>query len=296
MSTHRPLCPSPSVPNHPCRIALAGAALVAALAVTTRVHAEQSGPYASRTLTLGRGTIRIDGGPPDFGYFHPASPHALNDGRGYWMNHEEQEEGLDDDWGVGLGLGVAGGITDDIEVGGLVLPMVFGPDFDIGDLEAYGRFRFLDGGFEMAFQPTLQLPSQTVFGLGLGLPMLAHLGPNVRIDTGFEIELFFPEGGDNDDDNDVSINFDIPAAFTGNLGASGFLGFRTGIYLWHNEPAEEYDGNIPIGIHGGAAIGRGGDVDLSAWFIWPEFFVTGRDDVVEPASFELGAGVSGRIR
>jgi len=283
------------------RFVAAGALAAATLAGVTAARADQIGPYSSRTLTLGRGTLRIDGGAPDFGYFHPASPQALNENRGFRLQVPPPEG----DVAAWLGVGVAGGITDDIEVGGLVLPLKLGPEADIDDLEAYGRFRFLDGPFEMAFQATLQFPAYTNWGLGLGLPMLAHVGQGFRIDTGFELEMLFPE-------QNTIVALDVPAAFTWDLGPYGFLGLRTGLYA--GDLVDDHDRDdrlgavVPLGIHGGGVLGRG-KIDLSAWFMWPWFLDPGRDrpdptprnpdhrepHPIEVEGFEIGFGINGRI-
>lgn len=280
---------------------MAFAVATATLAGAATARADQIGAYSVRSLTLGRGTLRVDGGAPDFGYFHPASPQWLNENRGFRL----QVPPPDGDVAAWLGVGFAGGITDDIEVGGLVLPIKLGPEADIDDLEAYGRFRFLDGPFEMAFQATVQFPAYTEWGLGLGLPMLAHVGRSLRIDTGFELEMLFW------DQNTVAA-VDVPAAFTWDLGAHGFLGLRTGMYA--SDLIDDHDRNddlgvvFPLGMHGGGVLGRG-NIDLSAWFIWPWFLDPGRErrdpqpnrpDNTEPhpfevEGFEIGFGINGRI-
>jgi hypothetical protein len=241
-------------------------------------QAEQIGPFASRTLTLGAGTVRIDGGPPDFGYFHPGSPHWLNENRGFRMRVDT--EGQELAW---LGVGVAVGATDELELGGLLLPFRLTPDSDVDDMELYGRYAFLHGDFEMGVQITGQLPTLTEPGLGFGLPMLAHATYHMRIDTGVELEVLFWEP-------DAVTNVDIPLAFTWDVGGDGFIGPRTGLYIWDFD-----DVAIPAGLHGGGVLANG-HVDLSAWFMWPFFIDTGREDEeLELSLFELGFGINGRV-
>lgn len=264
-----------------------GLGLVSTLAAPA-AWADQIGEYSQRSLTLGKGTFRIDGGPVDFGYFHPSSPQWLNENRGVRIQKYEQPPGVYDnaDPNVWLGAGLAYGITDDIELGGLVLPLQVADELDFDDMEAYGRFRFLRRRFEMGAQVTLQIPVETDFALGLGLPMLAHVGRKARIDTGFELEMIF---GEEADDGDV-FSLDVPFAMTWDIGQRGFLGFRTGLYVWNME-----DVVIPAGMHGGVVVANG-KLDIAPWFMWPVFMATGREDeLVHVKSFELGVGFNGRI-
>ncbi len=238
-------------------------------------RADQIGPYASRSLTLGTGTVRIDGGPPDYGYFHPGSPQWINENRGLRVR---SWEGGEASW---LGLGLAYGATDDIEVGGLVLPLRLN-DPTVDDLEFYGRFRFLSGDFEIGAQVTLQIPAVTEFGLGVGLPMLVHATPRMRIDTGFEIEILFWHP-------DTVASLDVPLAFTWDVGRYGFLGPRTGFYLFNMDSVV-----VPAGIHGGVVVADG-HLDVGGWFLWPGLIGTEREDAFDGRTIEFGFGLNGRI-
>jgi len=177
---------------------------------------------------------------------------------------------------------LAYGATDDVEVGGLLLPLRLDPDPTVDDLELYGRFRFLSREFEMAAQVTVQLPAETEFGLGLGLPMLAHATDHMRIDTGFEFEMLFW-------DPDTVVSLDVPLAFTWDVARYGFLGLRTGLYVWDMEALL-----IPAGMHGGVVVAKG-HLDVAGWFLWPGFFGTERDDPFDIRTFELGFGLNGKI-
>ena len=189
-------------------------------------------------------------------------------------------DGGEDAW---VGVGLAYGITDDIELGGLVLPVRL-DESDIDDLEFYGRFRFVDGPFELGAQVTLQLPTYTELGLGLGLPMLAHAGRRLRIDTGFEIEMLFWEP-------ETVVNLDVPLAFTWDVGRQGFFGPRTGFYVWNGDTVL-----FPAGIHGGGTVARG-QLDITGWFMWPALLATDRDDdPFDVRTIEIGFGLNARVR
>jgi hypothetical protein len=250
--------------------------VAAALVASSSAGADQVGPYSQRTLTLGAGTVRFDGGPPDWGYFHPGSPQQLDENRGLRVRVDRGA----DQTSAWLGLGLAVGVADAIELGGL-LPLRLTPGSDVDDPEMYGRFGFLDGDFEMGGQVTLQVPTLTDTGLGLGFPMSIHVGRRLRIDTGAELELLFSDP--------TSTSLDAPLAFTWDVGRSGFMGLRTGVYLWDMDAMI-----VPAGFHGGVAVASG-HLDVSGWFMWPGFFHSERHRALEAGTFELGFGLNARI-
>jgi hypothetical protein len=252
-------------------------AALATLLLSSSAGADQIGPYSRRTLTLGSGTVRLDGGPPDWGYFHPGGPQQLDENRGLRVRVDHDV----DQTSAWLGLGLAVGVADAVELGGLLLPLRLTPGSDVDDLEMYGRFQFLDGDFEMGGQVTLQVPTMTDTGLGLGFPMSIHVGRRLRIDTGAELELLFS--------NPTVTSLDAPLAFTWDVGRSGFMGLRTGLYLWDMDAMI-----VPAGFHGGVVVANG-HLDVSGWFMWPSFFHSQRNEALRLETFELGFGLNARI-
>lgn len=246
-----------------------------------RFNRATAGGYSSRPLTLPRHYLRIDLNPSDYGYMDHVSPllvdsahddHSLNNDRGLRLTVEE----LNDVY-LGLGTGMGYGILDELEVGGLLFPFLFHPDFDFGDMELYGRYAFLRGGAQLAIQLTVQIPTYSDFAIGFGLPAQFTIGSSTRIDTGLELELILAD--------DESVNLDIPFALTFDVGNSGFFGVRSGIIL----PGMD-DAAINLGVQGG--INVDGAVDLSASFNWPAFIWTGPDDAVNLDTFEIVLGAS----
>ena len=256
---------------------LSPALALACALVVTAAEAEQIGSYAGRSLTLGAGTVRLDAGPPDWGYFHPGGPQWIGENRGLRVRVDTQN---DQTW-VWAGLGLAVGATNELELGGLLLPIRVTPDTTYDDMELYGRYALLDGDFELGAQVSVQIPTETEAGLGLGLPMLVHATRDLRIDTGAELEILFWDP--------TVTNLDIPLALTWNVVGSGFLGFRTGVYVW------DFDALIvPTGLHAGGVVADG-RVDLGGWFMWPGFLHTDREHAVDLRTVEAGFGVNARI-
>lgn len=123
-------------------------------------------PFAQRPLTLPRMTLAPE---VSFDVAHVAFG------------------GLGSAIGVGMEIGARFGILDDLEVGAVVLPLEFSPDFAYGNPRLEATFRFLKGTVEMGAR------LRTIFGLHSGntgvilepgLPILIHIGEAARIDTG----------------------------------------------------------------------------------------------------------------
>jgi hypothetical protein len=227
--------------------------------------------FASRPITLPKGLLRLDLAPPDYGYMEHGE---LNRDRGLQLRVDEGN-----DPNLGLGLGASYGITSDFEVGGLLFPFIFAPDFDFGDMELFGRYGFVRGNVQLAGQLTLRIPTQRKFGLGFGLPMLFRISNSFLIDSGIELEIIFPHHGDE------YLNLDLPLAFNFDIGRSAFLGFRTGVLVVHMD-----DAAINLGLQGGLRADR--SVHLTASFNWPRFIWTGPGDAVNPDTFEVIFGIS----
>ena len=231
---------------------------------------------SQRGLVLGVGELRGDFAPRDFGLlFGGIGGRSLTqDIPGFRVGRL----GYFDQTRLTLTAGAALGVVDGLEVGALLLPVYLAPDGDFGDIEAYGRYRFLSGDVEVGAQVTVALPTHTRFGIGLGAPVLFHLG-QMRIDTGVELELIFTDP--------TVVDLDIPAAFTFDIGDGLFAGVRTGLYAPNFEEVA-----IPLwGFVGYTLIsGKAPFIDLVATFGWPHFIWTGPGDSVEIETFDLILG------
>ncbi len=269
----------PETKRLPCSMAVctAGATLLlSALCLSAPPSASAQGPAVQRGLTLPARTLRIDVGPSD---------DAILDGVGMEIgNRRGLRLGRTPGGNASavLNIGAAYGITDNFEIGSLLLPIDFAPGAGFGDLEFYGRYRFVhSGGFELGLHITLQVPTNTDLGFGFALPMRYRISNAARIDTGVEIELLV---------DDTRANLDLPFTVLFQATRAFYIGPRSGVMsprfseLW-----------VPLGLTGGYTVhaSRRVAVDLTGAFTWPAFFATGGfGDAVNPGYFEALLGVN----
>ncbi len=198
--------------------------------------------------------------------------------------------GVDIDPLVTLDIGGAFGVFDELEVGvsryrvgtsmiangevgrplgqGLI-PLIFSPDFDFGDIPVYGRYQFFQNDmFEIAGDVVLVIPSNTDFAFHLGVPVRIHVLEDLAIDTGIEFRATFFDGPGTD------TTLGIPVRATYNITENFFAGGVTGVQ------AIDFDGDrtaIPLGVHGGYTLVKNDRplLDLMGEFTWPAFLVPG---------------------
>lgn len=235
--------------------------------------------YVERSMTLGQGELRADFAPIDWGLLFGSigGRSGIKDIQG--LRISRVETGSLDTTILTLGLGAGYGVTDELEVGALLLPLVLAPDGDFGDIELYGRYRFLSGDVEVGGQLGVSIPTNTNFGLSAGLPVLFHLGA-IRIDTGVELELIFA-----DPTNFVDI--DIPVAASVSVADGFFVGVRSGLFV-----PDFDDIAIPLQAFAGYTLlaGRAPLADITATFGWPRLLWTGPGDTVDAGTFDIVLG------
>lgn len=254
------------------KVVLALLGLVAACQINEGVARAQT--YLTRPISLHAGQLRIDVGPSDYGYMDHGGingsyiPGGVDNGArgGRFVDRPG-------DTAISLGLGMAYGVTDRLEVGGLVIPLQLSPRGDMGDVELYGRFGMTRG---LALQATLQLPTHTELGVGLGIPFKVALGAH-RLEMGVELEFIFEER--------ESAHLDVPFALQFALSKNVFAGFRSGIYFERLE-----DIAVNLGVQGGVTIANA--VDLTASFNIPKFLWTGPGDSVRLDGYQLILGLN----
>ena len=141
--------------------------------------------------------------------------------------------------GVSFDFGAAFAINDDLEIGissyrlgssgpyaaqGL-LPIIFAPSGDFGDIPLYGRYRFLnEDNYEMAADLVLILPTGpgSAFGMTLGAPFRYTGLENMSIDTGLEFTFRLT-------DPKTAFDLLIPFKLTFNITDEVFIHGATGI-------------------------------------------------------------------
>jgi hypothetical protein len=241
--------------------------------------ASSGGRYSTRPITLGQQTLRLDLAPPDFALLDSGE---INEGRGLAFTRAGNGQTY-----FGIGAGLSYGVTDDVELGALLLPLLLHPQVRYGDAEAYGRFRLVSGRFELALQAGAQVPTNTYGGVAFGVPMLARVGRSARIDFGPELEVMLPRarGG-------TYANLDVPFAVHWDLGQGGFFGLRSGVFL---PQMHGNDTTVKFGLEGGPILADG-NVDLVFWLLFPEMFHPGvLHGWFVGDHFQLGAGLSVRF-
>lgn len=222
--------------------------------------------YAARPLNAQQGVVRLDFGPSDFAYMDSGE---LNSGRGLQLN---AGPGGGNAWTAGMGISF--GLLDCLELGALVAPLQVVPELDYGDAELYGRTRITKW---LSAQLTFQLPSQTDFGVGIGLPMRFPIGDAMRLDTGVEAELVFAD--------DFRGNLDVPVALDMNLGERGFAGVRTGVFL-----SDFADLAVSAGFQAGVLLDDMADITFSC--SWPRLVWTGAGDSINGDVINITLGLT----
>lgn len=227
--------------------------------------------FAGPTI-LTSGVLRIDFAPTDFTILNTG---RIGGTRGFAVR--------DSDPKVAMGLGATYGVSGRAELGVLFLPLTLSPGTDYGDVTAHTRYRLLAGRFELAIQFAVRIPTDTDFGLGLGAPMVFHLG-NLDIETGAELELEFAE--------DTRAHLDVPVSFLFDVTSSLFFGVRTGVLFVEFEQFE-----IPLGPVIGARIPLTKNVRLDpvASFVFDRFIVTDGSGPIVTETWTLLVGANLRF-
>jgi hypothetical protein len=196
--------------------------------------------------------------------------------------------------GFGLELGAHFGILDDLEVGAVVLPIDFAPDFRYGNPRVEGTFRFLKGTVEMGARLRATIATESgASGVILepGLPMLFHITEAARLDTGVFVPMAFGAGvGPFSAGGHTVVGVNIPVQFIYDVIPELHIGARTGLGMVDFGHAGE-SFYIPLGLVAGYAIGneKGPLVDIDPFFTFPYFAIPGSSgDKVVTALWQTG--------
>ena len=311
-SSTRRLRPRRSSSNAVSSLPLAAATLLAATASTAvPVHAQDGAddsfddgatfvppppssglPVAQhlRPLTVPEGTLQIIGGPGAASQL--SSPMGAM-GAGLTV-YKPAAIAVPDPFGgnattvspdvtVGLAAGAAYGVSDDIEVGSLLLPIVLSPEGDFGNISLFGTYRLQPDATEIGLRAQLVLPTQGDFAIDAGVPFILRATDEVRVDTGGFLGLAFGDETTSQLRAPVAVSYQITEAIA--------AGVHSGFSL------TDFDFDtfaIPLGIHGGYSIagdaGPLADVTMSLGF--PQLLVPGADDAFDAGTFAFQVGAN----
>jgi hypothetical protein len=199
--------------------------------------------FVERPLTLTAGAIRIDGDLPISRFSVSFAGSSVSETF------------------IGLGLGGAYAISDDLEVSA-TLPLSLSPDFDLGDPQLGATYRFVKGSTELGARVAVNLPVQGDFGLNAGLPVLLRLGGKLRLDTGAFLGLAFADS--------TVTTLSVPASFAFQLMPDLALNATTGLVLPDLDPDK---GALPLAVGAFYTLAKGSTpyVDVGATFALPAF-------------------------
>jgi len=179
--------------------------------------------YVQRPLTLGSGMLRFDGNAI---FRHHAGPPA-------------------ETFGIEGGLGI--GLTRDLELGALFLPLQLAPSVDYQRPSVYLMGRLARGTAEVGVRGTITIPTndQEYVTLEAGLPVLIHFGRAARLDFGAFLQL------ETSDPLQWYVRFPLALSFnvTPRLALGPYAGFRLRLDARDNE--------IPVGFLLSYTIGGG---------------------------------------
>ena len=223
--------------------------------------------FSERPLTLTEGTLTVDA---YLSYFKIAD---IDLGIGT----------LEVDPIISLIAGVDYGVTDDLEVGVVAVPLVLSPDTEYGNPYLHARYRFLKTAVEVAGHVGITVPVQdgSDFGLDLGVPVLFGLTNTTRLTSGVFLGLEF---GD-----ETATALGIPLELAVNLSPQFFIFAKSGIYLPDFDLDFLY---MPLGIGAGYTLAAGPNkplADIYAGFTFANF-INGSGDTISTDISELRLG------
>lgn len=163
-------------------------------------------------------------------------------------------------------LGVIGyGVTDDLELGAIALPLQVSPEGHFGDPGAYALYRFVEGDVEAGGWIEARVPvrEESAFTAGASARLLVRASESVRIDGGVSYLVAF-----RDPEEAMQLGFPVSVAF--HSSETFFLGVSTGFDLENFHDSDRANAYIPAGVFLGGTLrgdgGPSGDLRLG-WFL-----------------------------
>lgn len=219
-------------------VALASLLSLLSIPVASADSNRIGGSYTQRGLVVPARTLRIDAGPrlP----MRPTAP--MRDGT---LGLAAQGEG--DNTALYLNAGLAFGVTDNLDIGVLALPMLLAPDTRYGDPVLYGTYRLSRGELEAGVFVGFDLPVNDELDITAGIPLILHAGSSARVDLAALLHVRF------DDNSPVDLMFPIEIAFAASRRV--FVGPESGIMI------ADFDRVlVPLGFFVGYTLGQLGDL------------------------------------
>jgi hypothetical protein len=207
-----------------------------------------------------------------------------------------------------MNLGATFGITNDIEVGALVVPIQFNDPAGYGDPEFFATFRFLHTpSIELGARLNLVIatPRDGLSAGALimpGVPLLVHVGKILRIDAEVAVPISVQAGTgistsggpEITTTNAVGVGLTVPVEVAVDIIEPLHADVTTGLTIGDFRDAADST-VVPLGFGVGYAIGTKRPLlDLDLAFNWPLFAVPGSpDSKVNAGFFTLGLTAKG---
>ncbi|MFT7581134.1 MAG: hypothetical protein ACI9MR_002808, partial [Myxococcota bacterium] len=181
-------------------------------------------------------------------------------------------DGIDDTF-INFAAGVEYSITDDFEVGAVVLPLALSPEFDFGNPIVGARYRFLRTAVEVAGGVEFRIPVQDGAdpAVAINVPVLFGLSLTTRLQVTPTLVLNI---GDAATTKALSIPVDFVVNFTDTVFLTAGLGFVTSL-----EEGSE-GALVPFNIGFGYTLAAP-HIDIQAGLTFPQFMRLGFPDGVE---------------
>ncbi len=218
---------------------------------------------------------------------------------------------------AGMQIGAAFGITKDLEVGAIVLPIQFNGgggygglfvgDETVGEPQAYATFRFLhldmlDVGARVriyGIPPHGGLPGGAI--LEPSIPLLLHIGKLARLDAELGVPITIVSStaptAPGSNENGVHAGLDLPIRLAFDIIEPLHVGVSTGVHV--DDFSEGSQTAIPLGVFAGYAIGEKRPlIDIDPFFSFYEFITPGGGpvgDKANPGLFVVGVNAKGYL-
>jgi hypothetical protein len=146
-----------------------------------------------------------------------------------------------------LNVGAAIGVTENLDVGVLAVPLQLTPHTLYRDPLLYGTYRLTTGELEAGVFVAVDLPVNDSLDLTGGIPLILHVGNNVRVDLAALLHVRFG--------NNSPLDLMLPFELAFNVVPRVFLGPETGIMI--NDFDRVF---VPLGFFVGYTFGALGDL------------------------------------